>query len=278
MLRQRVASAAVGVPAIVALVWAGGWWFTAAAAVVILIATLEFYRAVAGAGNRPLWMLGAPAAAALAAIAHDPDQQRLTAVLATLVVTSLTWLLLRSDLPAAAVSLTTWRRQSMMDWAWTVAGVAYVGWLGSHFVLLRRLDSDTQWSTWALLALLATFATDTAAYFVGRSVGRRKLAPHISPGKTGEGAMGGFLGGVGAVVALNYILDMGMTEVQAVSLGVLLAVFAQMGDLAESLLKRSLGVKDSGSIIPGHGGMLDRLDSVLFVAVVVYYYVTWLVQ
>lgn len=267
MLRQRVASAAVGVPAVVALVWAGGLWFTAAVALVVLIATLEFFRAVARAGHRPLWMLGAPAAVALVAIAHTPDQQRLTAVLALFVVVSLTWLLPRSHLQAA-----------MTDWAWTVAGVAYVGWLGSHFVLLRRLDGDTQWSTWTLLALLTTFATDTAAYSIGRAVGRRRLAPHISPGKTVEGAIGGFLGGVGTVVALNYILDMGMTELQAVSLGVLLAVVAQIGDLAESLLKRSLGVKDSGGIIPGHGGMLDRLDSVLFVAVVVYYYVTWLVQ
>lgn len=266
MLRQRVASAAVGVPAVIAVTWTGGLWFSATAALVVLLASLEFYRAVAAAGHRPLWPLGCTAAVALVGIAHAPDQ-RSAAALAAFVVVSLAWLGRRSNAPAAVT-----------DWLWTTAGVVYIGWLGSYFVLLRQLDSDRQWSTWALLALLSTFATDTAAYFVGRALGRRRLAPHLSPGKTVEGAVGGFLGGTGAVLGLNQLLDLGMTTAQAAPLGALLAVFAQIGDLAESLLKRSLGAKDSGRLIPGHGGILDRMDSVLFVAVVVYYYVLWLLE
>jgi phosphatidate cytidylyltransferase len=122
------------------------------------------------------------------------------------------------------------------------------------------------------LALLATFASDTAAYFIGRFFGRHKMAPRISPGKTWEGAVGGLIGAV--IVSLLFSLlgpvRLHFGYLTAALLGLLISVFGQAGDLAESLLKRNAGVKESGGLLPGHGGLLDRLDSVLFAGAVVY--------
>jgi len=132
---------------------------------------------------------------------------------------------------------------------------------------------------WVLLALFSTFAVDTTAYFTGRAFGRHKLAPAISPAKTWEGAVGGLVGAIAAVVILALILeeplDIGYGKL--VVIGFLVGVFAQLGDLAESKLKRIMGVKESGSLIPGHGGILDRLDSVVFTGVVVYYCLRWFI-
>jgi phosphatidate cytidylyltransferase len=130
------------------------------------------------------------------------------------------------------------------------------------------------------LTLFTTFASDTAAFFVGRAVGKHKLAPDISPAKTWEGAVAG---GAGAIlISLFFILptplSLPLTWWQAALLGLLVSIFGQLGDLAESLFKRNMGVKDSGTFLPGHGGLLDRLDSIVFAGVVVYYYAVWVMQ
>ena len=133
--------------------------------------------------------------------------------------------------------------------------------------------------SWVFLAILATFGSDSAAYFVGRLFGKYKLAPSISPGKTWEGSIGGLLGA--AAVSLLFLLPTPLKLTaylnwwQLIIIGLLISVFGQLGDLIESLLKRNTGVKDSGKIFPGHGGMLDRTDSIVFAVVVVYYvYIT----
>ena len=155
-------------------------------------------------------------------------------------------------------------------WAWTIAGILYVGWLLSFLVSLR-LDAGRGW---LYLALFVTFGSDTAAYFIGKAIGRHKLAPQISPGKTWEGAIAGVFGAaiVSFLFTLNTPLQLPLSYWQAILLGVLVSVFGQFGDLAESLLKRNFGVKDSGNLMPGHGGLLDRMDSVLFAGVVVYFW------
>ena len=150
----------------------------------------------------------------------------------------------------------------------------YLGWLGCHLVLLRDVGDGRDW---VFLALFSTFATDTAAYFVGRAIGRTPLAPAISPGKTVEGAVGGFVFGVGAVLLLNYLLGLRVEASEIVPLAFLLPVVAQLGDLIESKLKRGMQVKDASRLIPGHGGLMDRFDSVLLVTVVVYYYLKWVI-
>src|SRR3972149_2127267 len=151
--------------------------------------------------------------------------------------------------------------------------LAALGRLGSHFVFLRDAPNGLDW---LLLALFATFATDTCAYFVGQAIGRTKIAPAISPGKTLEGSLGGFAGGAAAVLLLNEVLHAG-AGAEIIPLALLLPLAGELGDLAESLIKRGAGVKDASHVIPGHGGFLDRLDSLLITVPLVYYYLTWII-
>ena len=155
------------------------------------------------------------------------------------------------------------------DGAFTLAGAAYVVLPFAALIALRSDDAGLQW---AALAFLVAFATDTSAYAVGRAAGRRKLAPSVSPGKTWEGAIGGLVGAAAAAVALVALLDgIETLLLPAVGLGLGVGVVAQAGDLLESKVKRLADAKDSGRLIPGHGGLLDRLDSLLPVFPLVYY-------
>jgi phosphatidate cytidylyltransferase len=162
-----------------------------------------------------------------------------------------------ASVPAAAASL---------------FAVAYLGALGGTLAALRTLppDSDGAWRVTLLLAIAMT--SDSFAYFTGSAFGRHKLAPRVSPGKTVEGLAGGLVGGVIAALVVRRFGLPGIPLAAAVVLGVVVAAFGVVGDLVESLLKRWSGVKDSGRLFPGHGGMLDRLDSLLFGAPVLYYY------
>jgi phosphatidate cytidylyltransferase len=169
------------------------------------------------------------------------------------------------------------RESAFFDWAWTIAGILYIGWLFGYFVALRGMDfavMEEAGRNLVFLALFATFGSDTTAFFIGQVVGKRPLAPHISPGKTWEGAIAGFLAAI--IVSLFFTLPtplyLPFNYWQMILLGLLVSVFGQLGDLLESLLKRNMGVKDSGGLIPGHGGFLDRLDSVVFAGIVVYYF------
>jgi phosphatidate cytidylyltransferase len=261
MLAQRVASAAVGIPIIVLLIWAGGGYYTAAVSAIVLVAAYEF-QAPHHAGPAPFALLAAGLTATLPAGALVGPDWVLWFTLAGVLI-PLVWVTLRADADTA-----------LTDWVWAVGGLMYVGLLGAHLVLTRELYDGRDW---VLLTVFGTFAVDTFAYFTGRAFGRRKLAPHISPGKTVEGTLGGLVGGFGAVVGLNYFLGLRLELVLIVPLAALLPLAAVIGDLAESILKRGMHVKDTGHIIPGHGGFLDRLDSLLFTFPVVYYFVTWVV-
>jgi phosphatidate cytidylyltransferase len=157
---------------------------------------------------------------------------------------------------------------------WTLAGIIYIGWLMSHLVALRGLADGRDW---VFFALFVTFASDSAAYFIGRAFGRNPLAPDISPRKTVEGAVGGVAGAIVMGLFLTWVLDLPVSYVSVLVLSIVVSVFGQIGDLFESLFKRNTSIKDSGNGMPGHGGFLDRLDSILFAVVVVYYYVLWLI-
>jgi phosphatidate cytidylyltransferase len=128
---------------------------------------------------------------------------------------------------------------------------------------------------WVFFVLFTTFGSDTIAFFVGSALGRHKISPHISPGKTWEGAIAGVFGAIIVSLLLVIILDLPLSYGQAILLGLLVSVFGQLGDLTESWFKRNMGVKDSGKLLPGHGGVLDRMDSIVFAGIVVYYYVIW---
>ena len=160
-------------------------------------------------------------------------------------------------------------RQSAADAALFWAGFAYVPLLLSHLVLLRALTHGIEW---VFLMLLIVMSGDTAAYYVGSSLGRRKLYPVVSPNKSIEGALGGLCGSLAGTLIAKLTFFPGLTIVDCVVTALFVGALGQVGDLFESLLKRSFGVKDSGGIIPGHGGILDRLDSILFAAPALYYY------
>ena len=178
-------------------------------------------------------------------------------------IISLIWLLLR-------------RRKGVFltSWAWTMVGILYIGGLLSYLVALRGLDDGR---SWVFLALFATSGSDTMAFFVGRAWGRHHLAPSISPGKTWEGAIAGVFGAIVISLILVILLNAPVSYGQAIFLGLLASIFGQFGDLVESWLKRKTGVKDSGKLLPGHGGVLDRIDSIIFSGIVVYYYVIWVI-
>jgi phosphatidate cytidylyltransferase len=160
--------------------------------------------------------------------------------------------------------------------AGTLLGAVYMGGLGGTMAALLVIAPQEQGAFRVLLLLAIIMASDTAAFFVGHAVGRHRLAPAVSPGKTLEGALGGVFGGVAGALAVRAYGLPAIPLTDAVGLGVLVSITGIVGDLDESLLKRWAGVKDSGTLFPGHGGMLDRLDSLLFGAPVLYYYFTYL--
>ncbi len=151
----------------------------------------------------------------------------------------------------------------------TFLGIFYVSWLLLHLVFIRGL-SDGKWLIFYLL--LVVWAGDTGAYYVGRFLGKHKLAPAVSPNKTIEGAIGGLAASVAASFIAKFTFLPIISSLHCAVLAVFLAIIAQSGDLCESMLKRAANVKDSGNILPGHGGILDRLDGVMFAAPVLYYY------
>ena len=272
MLRYRVATAAVGLPIIVLAIWFGDpWpWFTLLITAAALAGAYEFYRIANFDRREPLLYLGLLWTFALVLTPHYTNPDLLPAVITGTMLISLICLLLRRS-----------REKAFPDWAWTIVGALYIGWMLSYWLNLRGLEDGRNW---VYLAMLTTFANDTSAYFIGRARGRHKLAPAISPAKTWEGAIGGLICAMLAAIVIAMVLrlislKLGPTFVfeywQIILLGFLVSLFAQLGDLVESLLKRNMGVKESGNLLPGHGGILDRFDSLIFVGAVVYYYVVW---
>jgi phosphatidate cytidylyltransferase len=301
MLHLRILSALVLIPLVLFVVALGEPWLVLLVALAVGLALDELYRLFAAAGHRPVRWAGLLSAAflVLAAFTAPAGESgcgctlRLPgaglvqlpatitpsvgtgAALAASVLVTLIAQLLRRD-----------RGGALTDWALTLAGAVYVGWTFSHFVLLRELNtpqfSPPFWQAlgapdlgsgawWLLTTFLLVWLGDTAAYFVGSRWGRHKLSPAISPKKSWEGAAAGLLASVGTAVGLVPLLGLPLSYPVAAVLGALAGVVGPVGDLAESLLKRQAGVKDSGTLIPGHGGILDRADSLLFVVPVVYY-------
>lgn len=148
-------------------------------------------------------------------------------------------------------------------------GFCYVPLLIVHLILLRTLDQGVNW---LLLLMLIVMSNDTAAFYVGSALGRRKLYPQVSPNKSVEGAVGGLLGSIAGTLVAKFTFFPALRLSDCLITAIVIGILGQLGDLFESLLKRSFGVKDSGTIFPGHGGVLDRLDSILFAAPALYYY------
>lgn len=268
MLRTRVLSAAVLIPLVAGLVYAGGWLLAGALLIVLVRAAYELFQLMEQAGYRPsLWLSGLLVAGFLV-VARYPAPGLQGAVVTAGVLGSLLWHLLRPP-----------QGHPTQSWALTLGAALWLGWLGSHFVLLRDLSAPFGLglgTRWLVLVFLVTWINDSAAYFVGKAVGRHPCCPYLSPKKTWEGTVGGWLGGVAATVLLGHWL-VDLPWLHGLALGVLVATLAPFGDLAKSMVKRQMNVKDFSALIPGHGGMFDRIDSLLFVAPIMYYYATLVV-
>lgn len=275
MLSQRVLTSLWFVPLLVVVVWFGGQaGFTALIVTFGALAALEFYRMVAATRVSPITSFGITWTIffifsrnpdLLALLDGYFDSNLLSPILITsAVIISLIIILAHRD-----------KGEAFTRWVWTMAGILYVGWLLSHLVALRGL---TDGRNWVFFLLFVTWVSDTTAFFVGRRFGRHKLAPSISPGKTWEGAIAGVCGAI-AMSTLFFTpnpFQLPLAYWQAIPLSVGVSVLGQVGDLVESLLKRGTGVKDSGTLMPGHGGILDRLDSLIFAGVLVYYFALWI--
>jgi phosphatidate cytidylyltransferase len=265
-LTSRVLTALVGIPILLAAIWWGAPWLTLLVALAGVLAVGEFYRLHRhGSGSLPV-VLGALWVLAFALVGQTASglEEFLTWSLGVL------WI---GAFIAVLWLIAAYREGDLLrGLAYLLAGPVYVGFLLAHALALRESDPGGNLGRdWLFFALLVTFATDTGAFFVGRSLGTRPLAPGISPHKTWEGAFGGFVLAVVVALALGRLLDLGGAGWQHAAAGATVGIVAQAGDLLESKLKRISEVKDAGSIIPGHGGMLDRMDSLLLSIPAVYY-------
>jgi phosphatidate cytidylyltransferase len=252
---SRILVAVVGLPTVLGLVWLGGWWLWFLAAVAGLVALHEFY--VMARALRPLVLAGyAGLVLTLLGAQLSGPVWMLGGFLLTL---ALAFLL--KGISATRQSLT-------VAVATTVLGSAWIGLGLGYFLLIRAIPEHGRLAIFTIL--LAVFAADTFAFFVGRLIGRHKLAPVISPGKTWEGLVASTVTAVLVPFFAMYHADF-LSVGESLALGAVIAVAAPLGDLFESAIKRDLNVKDSGRLLAGHGGMLDRLDSHLFAAVAAYY-------
>ncbi|HZU68225.1 MAG TPA: phosphatidate cytidylyltransferase [Ktedonobacteraceae bacterium] len=258
---QRVITSFIAIPIVLVFVWFGGWWAFAAAGLVVVLGINELHTMMVHEGYHPLIVVSLVLSMLFMIAAMFPHLSLLFLeiglVLALLV--SFPLLFFRKKLDGA-----------MVDWSLTIAIAVYLGWPLSLFPVLRGYQvgfSPGLW--WVLVVLLGTWSFDSGAFFTGRLIGRHKLAPKISPAKTWEGAIGGLVCSIAFSLALT-VIPLKVPWYLAIVLGILIGVAATLGDLAESLIKRTTHVKDSGHFMPGHGGILDRADSILFVVVVVF--------
>ena len=269
-LAARLASAAVGLPLIVVLV--GGPLFAAFTALALVVALGEIAVIVKLNLRSPLFLIavaavGAIIGAAAATEAAIPLQWPLLAAVLAITATATLVAVSTIDQPRLEQLLPVVTGGLAM-----LGAILYLALPGATFLAVRSWHDGTDWF---LLAILAIMSTDAAAYAGGRLLGRRQLAPSVSPNKTIEGAIFGWLGGFGATIALDQIFNLDAEIYPLILLAVALPILSQIGDLAESLFKRAMDVKDSSTLIPGHGGVLDRLDSLLFGLPVVFFFLQW---
>ena len=259
MLRTRVITALVLIPLVALVVYLGGIWFALGVGLFALVAGWEFVQMMKAGNYSPNIVVVLGLIAMLVVYCAYRSWVSLPLILTAAILISMAWQLFRVT-PAPTA-----------DWALSLAGGLYIGWGLGHLVSLRELGNHGL--AWVWLALIATWSADSFAYFVGRSVGKHKLWPRLSPKKTWEGFIGGIAGGIIGAAIVMAIFKLPLAS--ALIAGAIVAIVALFGDLSISMMKRHVGVKDSSNLIPGHGGFLDRADSLLFVSPVVYYFAVW---
>ncbi len=270
-LARRAVVAVIGAPIALGIIWLGGAPLATLAGALAGIAAWEYYRIARDGGSTPMSVVGIVLSAMIPLAVHA---QQLGVFAVPLVI----WILV----PLFVLALTIWTRgvdgKPLGAAATTVFGALYTGGTLSYLYALRYFGyavGDTAGALVVIMPVVLTWASDTGAYFTGRVLGGPKLIPSVSPAKTVSGAIGAVVATVGACAAFVHFLlkpqaQLAFSPTGLIIFAVCISVTAQIGDLTESLLKREAGVKDSGTLIPGHGGVLDRLDSLFFVLPVSY--------
>lgn len=255
MRTRIIAGASLGIAAIL-LIWVGGPWFFGAALALAVVGLNEFYRITAR--YRPITLAGFIALAAALFWAWQGSLELVLGSLGLSLLLAFALSLVGGPKPEVTARITA-----------TVLGVVYLGLGFATLLLLRGLDDGL---ALVLTVVFGTWASDTVAYFTGRFFGQTPMTPRLSPKKTWEGFVGGV---IGTLVLVEFIgLYTFLTPLESLELGVIIALVAPVGDLFESLIKRDADIKDAGSFIPGHGGILDRFDALLFVSVAAYVFAT----
>lgn len=274
-LTQRVLTAVVGVPLLYFIFYLGGIPFLILILLVILFGDIELFKLLEAKGIQTERELGIAFSLALGIAAYF-GYFYFAVVFSFAVIIIFLLALRRQDLSNAIIALST-----------GLFAIIYIGWFLSHAILLRNIDHNSNLKTYVetvqghsdigffyiFLVVSCTFLNDTGAYFIGRWKGKRKLIPHVSPGKTLEGTIGGIISSAIAAIVGNLIFKSPIEYHWVVLFGLVIGIVAVLGDLTESLIKRSAEAKDSGGILPGHGGILDRFDSLIFTFPVSYYMV-----
>lgn len=263
--KRLITGLVIGFAAFFAILF-GSFWLTALVMLIVVLGAKEYTEILKNKGFLPSFKIILLSAALFGLLAYLKHFELTLFVVIFTAIIALLSVLFKGKQPYIA------------NVATTIFGAIYCGWFPMHFMLIRTLGINPSGSVYpypqgagyCLLLLFGVLVTDTFCYFVGCKFGKHKLAPVISPNKTIEGAIGG------AVMCLFFVLligiPLGLPWYHALILGILIAIFAQLGDLAESMIKRDAGVKDSSSILPGHGGFLDRTDSYILTIPIVYYY------
>jgi len=270
MLRQRTIQTLIYLPLILVAIYFGGWVFAVGAGLVLALAADEYGAIFRRAPRRPARLLLIVAAVAFVLARQLAAFEPTPWLLAGFLMLAMSWHLV--DYERGAETPGT-------DFALTVAGGLYIGWLGAYLISLRQLPGGL-W--WLLLVLPTVWLADVGAYLVGSAIGRRQMTRRLSPKKTWEGFVAGIalatLGGWGLAAALSRAAGApaGLQPWVGLLLGVCLSLLTPLGDLGVSMMKRELGIKDTGSRLPGHGGFFDRMDSWLWAVAISYHLISWL--
>ena len=272
MLHQRLITAALLVPVFLWVTHRGGWLYGVVVLVLLTIGAWEFTRIAAVAGARPSAWVSIAGVWAIAGGVALADGRWMVPAVAALLLCATAWHVIAFERGA---------RTPLQDWAVTLAAPLYLGGLGGHLLTLRLLP-DGAW--WTLIVLPAMWLSDTGAYAMGSWLGKRPMARRTSPNKTWEGFAGGAVWGAvfGGLLAVLWQRVGGLPPAllgwrEGVVIGALVSVAGPVGDLGISMLKRQTGIKDTGRLLAGHGGVLDRIDSWLLAGMVSYYYIFWIV-
>ena len=262
MIITRLITAFILLPVVILAILKGGpFVFACLLSVFTFIGIIEFYRMALPKRTLESWLAAVCGSTMMFIPFLSGERLALAALTGLFLAFALLFLFRLRDISDAAREV-----------AYASLGFLYIPLLLMHLVMLHRTTYGWQW---LLVIMLIVMTNDSAAYYTGSAFGKHRLYPLVSPKKSVEGALGGLLGSIGGTLAAKYTFFPQLTLVDALLTAIFIGMLGQTGDLFESLLKRSFGVKDSGSIIPGHGGVLDRLDSIIFAAPAMYYYVVY---